>query len=234
LDRPFRAPGDPFPRNAFRNRPIYNVASGKNLVGTFYQPRLVIVDTQTLESLPDREFYEGFAEVIKHAAIRDASLFAELEAFQRGDPITDILAKSIEIKASIVTADERESIGVRALLNFGHTLGHAIEQAAGYGAFFHGEAVALGMRAAAFLSRKHAKLTEREEQRLTSLIRHFHLPSILPERISTEDILKAVALDKKFSAGAIRFVLLDFIGNAFLSSQVTYADLEEAIQSLRA
>ncbi len=211
-----------------------NLSTGKNLVGAFHQPKLVIVDTATLESLPDREFYEGFAEVIKHAAIQDEALFSLLETFHRGDPIASILAANIRIKASIVVADERETLGQRALLNFGHTLGHAIEQAAGYGRLFHGEAVALGMRAAASLSRKYAKLTEEGERRLTSLIKRFRLPTTLPGDIATSAILEAVTLDKKFSAGAIHFVLLDSIGHAFLSTQVTYSDLEDAINTLRA
>ena len=131
-----------------------NVAEGKNLLGAFHQPRLVLVDPETLRTLPDREFHEGFAEAIKHAAIRDAPMLADLAAL---DPASrevpaELIARNIAIKARVVEADEHETLGVRALLNFGHTIGHGIEASVPYGEMLHGEAIALGMRAALYLS----------------------------------------------------------------------------------
>ncbi len=212
-----------------------NVAEGKNLLGTFHQPRLVIVDPETLRTLPDREFREGFAEAIKHAAIRDAAMLDDLAAL---DPTSrevpaELIARNIAIKARVVEADEHETHDIRALLNFGHTIGHGIEASVPYGEMLHGEAISLGMRAALFLSERHGGLAADQAARILSVLRHFRLPLVLPETISTETILEKLATDKKFSAGAIRFVVLDAPGSATVSRAITLADLQDAIAHLR-
>jgi 3-dehydroquinate synthase len=137
-----------------------NLTAGKNLVGAFHQPRLVLADIDTLRTLPEREFNEGFAEVIKHAIIRDRDMFDSLGKFDRTN-LGPLIARNVEIKARIVAADEREQSGERALLNFGHTVGHAIEAAAGYGRYLHGEAISLGMIAASEISVRRAGLSEK-------------------------------------------------------------------------
>jgi 3-dehydroquinate synthase len=212
-----------------------NVAEGKNLVGCFHQPRLVIVDPETLRTLPDREFHEGFAEAIKHAAIRDAAMLDDLAAL---DPASrevpaGLIARNIAIKARVVEADEHETIGIRALLNFGHTIGHGIEASVPYGEMLHGEAVALGMRAALFLSERHAGLAPEVSAKICGLLEHFHLPLVLPRSIATATVMEKLARDKKFTSGAIRFVVLDAAGSARVADAVTAEDLREAIGKLR-
>lgn len=212
-----------------------NVGEGKNLLGAFHQPRLVLVDPETLRTLPDREFREGFAEAIKHAGIRDATMLDDLAAF---DPTgrevpAELIARNIAIKARVVEADEHETLGVRALLNFGHTIGHGIEAAVPYGEMLHGEAISLGIRAALFLSERHAGLSSRDAGKVISLLEHYHLPLVLASHITTETVMEKLARDKKFSAGAIRFVVLDALGSAKLINTVTADDLREAIEHLR-
>lgn len=213
-----------------------NVAEGKNLLGAFHQPRLVIVDPETLCTLPDREFHEGFAEAIKHASIRDAPMLDDLAALDpdsRAVP-ADLIARNIAIKARVVEADEHETLGVRALLNFGHTIGHGIEASVPYGEMLHGEAIALGMKAALHLSARHAGLSPEAAARIMALLEKFHLPLVLPSSIATETVMQKLATDKKFSAGAIRFVVLDAAGSAKLINTVTADDLREAVEWLRA
>lgn len=212
-----------------------NVEEGKNLLGAFHQPRLVLVDPETLRTLPDREFREGFAEAIKHAAIRDAAMLDDLAALDPAsrDVPADLIARNIAIKARVVEADEQETLGVRALLNFGHTIGHGIEAALPYGEMLHGEAISLGMRAALFLSERRAGLAPAGSGKILALLEKFRLPLVLPERITTEVVMKKLAADKKFSAGAIRFVVLDAAGCARMTDDVTADDLREAIGHLR-
>lgn len=212
-----------------------NVAEGKNLLGAFHQPRLVIVDPETLRTLPDREFHEGVAEAIKHAAIRDAAMLDDLAALDPSsrDVPAPLIARNIAIKARVVEADEHETLGIRALLNFGHTIGHGIEASVPYGEMLHGEAIALGMRAALFLSERHAGLPPEASAKILRVLEHFHLPLALPEIIATETIMEKLATDKKFSAGAIRFVVLNALGNAMVTDALTSADLREAIEHLR-
>jgi 3-dehydroquinate synthase len=212
-----------------------NVGEGKNLLGAFHQPRLVLVDPDTLATLPDREFCEGFAEAIKHAAIRDASMLADLAAL---DPTSravpaELIARNIAIKARVVEADEHETRDIRALLNFGHTIGHGIEAAVPYGELLHGEAISLGIRAALFLSERHAGLSSGESAQVLALLEKFHLPLILSEKITTTQVMEKLARDKKFAAGAIRFVVLDTLGSAKVIDTVTADDLREAIEHLR-
>lgn len=204
-----------------------NAAGGKNLIGAFHQPRLVIADTDTLPTLPPREFNEGFAEVIKHAAIRD---FAMLDAL---DDLPALIARNVAIKAAIVAEDEFETKGVRALLNFGHTIGHGIENAAGYGRYLHGEAISLGIVAACRLSVEIAGLDPDVRDRIFAALARFQLPMNLPPDIKTDDILSAMRKDKKFHGGSVRYVLLRQPGEAFVSSDVSETDILRQIEALR-
>ncbi len=209
-----------------------NLAGGKNLVGAFHQPRLVVADVDTLATLPGREYREGFAEVIKHAMIRDARLFDRLFDLATGD-LVDVIRRNIEIKAAIVGVDEEDRSGQRAILNFGHTLGHAIENAAGYGRLLHGEAVALGMMAAARISVRRAGLAPAALDRMRELLGRFELPTTLDRDIPVEPILRAVWADKKFEEGRIRFVVTPEIGSAHVATDVTREELTEAVETLR-
>ncbi|MEX2581307.1 MAG: 3-dehydroquinate synthase [Verrucomicrobiales bacterium] len=211
-----------------------NTPEGKNLLGAFHQPRLVLADVDTLASLPDREFNEGFAEIIKHAAIRDASL---LDLVENKDSIRDhlvsLVSRNVAIKAGVVEEDERETAGTRALLNFGHTIGHGIEAAGGYGRFLHGEAISLGLVAATRLSIDHAGLDEEDGRRLLHCLERYGLPTVLGDDVRDEAILSALSRDKKFEAGRIRFVLLKALGEAFVSSGIDEDHLKAAIADLR-
>lgn len=212
-----------------------NASEGKNLIGCFHQPRLVIVDPLTLNTLPGREYREGYAEAIKHAAIRDAAMLDDLAAMDPADqhPSADLLARNLAIKARVVEEDERETSGTRALLNFGHTIGHGIEASLPYGAMLHGEAISLGIKAALFLSEKINGFPADESQRILNLLENFQLPLTLPEDIATETIMAKLSRDKKFTGGVIKFVLLTTPGAAEVSSQVTLDDIREAIEHLR-
>lgn len=212
-----------------------NSPDGKNLIGSFLQPRLVLIDPETLLSLPPREYCEGFAEVIKHAAIRDAAMLADLEALDVSNQNVpaDLIARNVAIKARIVEEDEQETSGTRALLNFGHTIGHGIEAAVPYGTFLHGEAISLGIRAAVILSQQYAGFSPAEGQRLLALLKKFHLPTVLSPHISTDLILEKIARDKKFSGGKLRFVLLSKLGSAHLSEDLPLASIPAAIEELR-
>jgi 3-dehydroquinate synthase len=209
-----------------------NLQTGKNLVGSFHQPALVIIDTDTLRTLGARERNEGFAEVIKYGVIADRSLLDEVQELSE-QRLIEIIERCVAIKARIVAEDEREESGKRALLNFGHTMGHAIESAAGYGQFLHGEAISLGMRAASWLSTKYAGLPAEDYRRLVHLLQEFRLPVILQSEIATAAIMSRVFTDKKFHRGQIRFVLTSEFGSAFVSEKITRADLESAVESLR-
>lgn len=212
-----------------------NTPEGKNLIGAFHQPRLVLADPDSLQSLPGREFREGFAEVIKHAAIRDEAMLAELEALDPANQQVppDLIARNVAIKARIVEEDETESSGTRALLNFGHTIGHAIEASVPYGTLLHGEAISLGMRAALKLSEDHAGLDPAASQRILALLAHFQLPLLLPTEIPTALILEKLSRDKKFSGATRTFVLLDRLGHALTCSTIPSDALAPAIDSLR-
>jgi 3-dehydroquinate synthase len=197
---------------------------GKNMIGAFYQPRAVLIDTDCLATLPARELAAGLAEVIKYGAIRDAGFFAWLEdnmdrlLARDTAALTHAIAESCRIKAEIVAADERES-GDRALLNFGHTFGHAIEAGAGYGEWLHGEAVAAGMVMAAALSVRLGAIAAADVERLRTLLRRAELPVDAP-RLSAGRYLTLMSRDKKVSAGTMRFVLLDAIGAARVRADV--------------
>jgi 3-dehydroquinate synthase len=207
-----------------------NHPRGKNLIGAFHQPGLVLIDTDTLNSLPDRELSAGLAEVIKHSAIADVAYLAWLEeampALRRREPaaLARAIARSCEIKAAIVAEDEHER-GKRALLNFGHTFGHAIENAAGYGEWLHGEAVAAGMVMAADLS----DLDPGDHDRLRRLIDQAGLPTSA-RTIDAARLRAAMNLDKKVLGKRLRFILLEALGTAFISDDVDEHRLAEVLE----
>jgi 3-dehydroquinate synthase len=209
--------------SALGGKTAINHRHAKNLIGAFYQPRLILADVSTLATLPDREFREGLAEVIKYGAIMDAPMIADLERdldailARRSDLLEQVVVRSLAHKAAVVSADEREG-GLRKSLNFGHTIGHAIEASAGYGSYFHGEAVAIGMVAAARLSSKYAGFSADEASRLQRLIERAGLPTAMPAGWRGDDFLRALGLDKKRAAGAIEFVLLDRLGHCLTKS----------------
>ena len=206
---------------------------GKNMIGAFYQPRLVLADTAVLATLPPRELSAGLAEVIKHGLIRDEGFFAWLEqnvenllACDR-PALAHAVLRCCEIKATVVVEDEREA-GVRALLNFGHTFGHAIESALGYGNWLHGEAVAAGMAMAADLSRRMGCIAQADVDRVVDLLRRARLPVVQPG-VAPERMLELMALDKKTEGGKLRFILLDRIGAASIRADVPAAALQQAL-----
>jgi len=212
-----------------------NTPDGKNLIGAFHQPRLVLTDPETLLTLPGREFREGFAEVIKHAAIRDFEMLADLEAL---DPIdqnvpAELIARNVAIKARVVEEDEKETSGTRALLNFGHTIGHGIEASVPYGTLLHGEAISLGIRAALALSEAHSGLRKEESVRILNLLRHFQLPLQLPADIPSALVLEKMSRDKKFAHGKRTFVLLDRLGNGVTCDTIPTEAILPIIESLR-
>ena len=213
-----------------------NLQTGKNLVGCFYPPQAVVADIELLRTLPQRELRAGIYESIKAGLIRDASLFrfieSHREALDQGDPasLEKMVAASIRIKAEVVGLDERE-LGVRMILNFGHTLGHAIEAASGYRALLHGEAIAWGMIAALHISLQRNLVTAEAGRRIEALIRYFQPPP-LPS-VSSKRLLQAASGDKKNRGGVRRFVLLQGLGNAVVAEDVTDAEVLAAITSIR-
>jgi len=200
-------------------------------LGAWHQPALVISDVDTLTTLPPREFRQGFAEIIKHAVIRDDRMFEKLQSFDRSQ-LPALIQRNVEIKAAIVAADERETTGERALLNFGHTVGHAIERAGEYREFLHGEAISLGIVAACEISVRKAGLSEVERKKIVKTLEAFELPIRLPADFPKEKILSAIRFDKKFAAGQIRFVVVSKIGFARLATNVTMEDIEAGIAVL--
>ena len=202
---------------------------GKNMIGAFYQPSAVIIDSATLSTLPDREYASGLAEVVKYGAIRSPELFAWLESnveILRGRDdaaLTHAIHESCRIKTEIVAADERET-GERALLNFGHTFGHAIEVGIGYGTWLHGEAVAAGMVLAGELSVRVTGMPPAENERLRQLLSRFGLP-VDPPALGCDRYLELMARDKKVEAGKLRLVLLEALGRATIRSDVPLAEL---------
>jgi 3-dehydroquinate synthase len=214
-----------------------NTAPGKNLIGAVHHPSLVIDDLDVLKTLPRREFNQGFAEIIKHAVIADAEMFAALKEKKARSPrrplaLQQLIRRNIEIKSKIVAKDERDRTGERAILNFGHTVGHGIERAGNYQEFLHGEAVSLGIVAACAISIKRAGLPSDQRDAIVDLLRRFDLPTQLPPDFPRKKIFEALPYDKKFESGNIRFVVTPRIGSAHLSSDVTLDDIREAVASL--
>jgi len=202
---------------------------GKNMVGVFYQPSAVIIDSATLSTLPDREYISGLAEVVKYGAIRSPDLFAwieaNVEALRARDDASVIHAihESCRIKVEIVAADERET-GERALLNFGHTFAHAIEVGSGYGTWLHGEAVSAGMVLAGALSVRATGMPPAENNRLRQLLSRFGLP-VHPPAFGADRYLELMMRDKKVQAGKLRLVLLEALGRATVRTDVPLSDL---------
>jgi len=207
-----------------------NHPQGKNMIGAFHQPKLVLADTDTLATLPERELAAGLAEIIKYGLIRDPQFFAWLETnmslLLKRDPQTlaYAIARSCENKAEVVAADERES-GQRALLNLGHTFGHAIEAALGYGKWLHGEAVGAGMCMAADMSVRLGWLSEAERDRAVALIAAAGLPTAAPDGLTRNQMLVLMASDKKVLAGELRLVLLRGIGDSVVTAEYDQASL---------
>ncbi|MGI9149511.1 MAG: 3-dehydroquinate synthase [Chloroflexota bacterium] len=212
-----------------------NHARGKNLIGAFFQPVCVVADTRLLATLAPRAFAAGMAEVAKMAMILDAELFARLEQVaaqltpHAGDILAPFVARSIELKAQIVERDERES-GDRMLLNYGHTVGHALEAGAGYGALLHGEAVAVGMQAAAHLAQWLDMLALDDARRQTELLRALQLPLCWPCRV--EEVVSRLALDKKRSGSRQRWVLAERVGAARVRDDVPAELARKAVQAI--
>ena len=209
-----------------------NLKAGKNLVGAFYQPRLVLCDLDVLSTLPDREFRAGLAEIIKYGIIFDAALFARLERdlprFLRREtkPLEEVIARCCKIKADVVGQDETES-GLRAILNFGHTIGHGLEAISSYGRYLHGEAIAIGQVAAAKLSHEIAGLRESEVARIDNLFKRSGLPTEMKLTASQRPkLLAAMKLDKKVSDGEIKFVLAKRIGKVVWGQRVPLTSVE--------
>ena len=211
-----------------------NHPRGKNMIGAFYQPQAVIADTDTLDTLPAREIAAGLAEVIKYGLIRDRGFFEWLEQnidalnAREPDALAHAIKRSCENKAAVVVADEREESGKRALLNFGHTFGHAIEAGLGYGRWLHGEAVAAGMVVAARVSRELGLLNTADVERIVALLKRAALPVTAPD-LGTERYLQLMGIDKKVDAGKMHFILLRGIGAAFLTAEVASNAVESAL-----
>lgn len=213
-----------------------NLESGKNLVGSFHQPAGVAVDLDLLDTLPEREYRSGLAEVIKYGVIRDAAFFARLEAetpaLLAREPglLADVVARSCAIKAEVVQADETEG-GLRAILNFGHTLGHAVEKVSGYGRYLHGEAIGIGMHYAARVSVLEAGLPAEEADRIRALCVAVGLP-VSALDLEWEALRSAMAVDKKAVGRMPRFVLADSIGAVRFGCEVAESRLKEVWHGL--
>jgi 3-dehydroquinate synthase len=214
-----------------------NHALGKNMIGAFHQPLCVIADTQVLSSLPQRELRAGLAEVIKYGLLGDRDFFAWLEAQCTGllarEPglLSEAIRRSCEHKAAIVAQDEKEA-GVRALLNLGHTFGHAIETATGYSSWLHGEAVATGMVMAADLSWRLGWISGADAARVRRLLENFGLPTVPPADIGKKRFREIMSADKKARAGRIRFVLLKAIGTAVVEEVSDQSLLDATLEAL--
>lgn len=215
-----------------------NHVKGKNLVGAFHQPGAVFIDSNTLDTLPAREFSAGLAEVVKCGAIRDAPFFDWLEeradaaAARDPDTLDHLIRSSVENKAQVVAEDEKEA-GVRALLNFGHSFGHALESATSYRRFLHGEAVAIGMVTAARLSEMRSLCPAGSADRLAGLLQRLGLPVRIPSDLSPEDLARALDLDKKALASGLRLILLHAIGSATIDGSSSERDIIAALRDNR-
>jgi 3-dehydroquinate synthase len=210
-----------------------NHSGGKNLIGAFYQPRAVIADTDALATLPDRELRSGLAEVIKHGVVWDPLLFTWLERkipqllARDAEALSYAVSRSCEIKATIVARDEREH-DLRAILNFGHTFGHAIEAATSYEKYLHGEAVALGMLIAMDLSQRMGLIDAALKERLRTILARAGLPTEAP-RIGAARAYELMQMDKKVLGGAVRLVLLEKLGRAIVTDQYPKAALDATL-----
>ena len=216
-----------------------DLPQGKNLVGAFYQPKFVLADVSALQTLPPRELASGWAEAIKHGLILDAELLADFE--RRSHPIlalerdiaTDIIRRSVAVKANVVSQDERETLGIRILLNYGHTIGHAIESSTGYSRLLHGEAVSIGMMGAAYIGESLGMLSPDEVDRQRRLLDAYGLPLSFPD-MDIAAVNNAMLSDKKVAGRSIRWVMLDGISNAVTRSDVPSNLVQDALNRLAA
>ena len=215
-----------------------NHPQGKNLIGAFYQPKLVAIDPNLLKTLPLREFRAGVAEIIKYGVIWDEDLFTKLEYCDRLDSLDYVsrellemmITRSCQAKAEVVSQDEKES-GLRAILNYGHTIAHAVESLTHYKQFVHGEAVAIGMVAAGKIAVEMGLWTTEAAKRQDALIVKAGLPTEIPSELAIEDILETIKSDKKVKAGKVRFILPTAIGKAIISDRVTSEIITKALSS---
>ncbi|MDZ7958941.1 MAG: 3-dehydroquinate synthase [Aulosira sp. DedQUE10] len=216
-----------------------NHPQGKNLIGAFHQPRLVLIDPDVLKTLPMREFRAGMAEVIKYGVIWDAELFAQMEAskhlnqlrYIKPELIESILISSCQAKADVVGKDEKEA-GLRAILNYGHTIGHAVESLTGYRVVNHGEAVGIGMVAAGQIAVELGMWQKEDTERQNALIQKAGLPTQLPSGVDIEGIIDALQLDKKVKAGKVRFVLPTQIGVVTVTDEVPADIIRKVLQAM--
>jgi 3-dehydroquinate synthase len=212
--------------SAVGGKTAVNHARGKNMIGAFYQPRCVVADTGVLATLPAREYAAGLAEVVKYGVIHDAVFFEWLEAnvaalrARDASALAWIIRRSCEIKAHVVGLDEREETDIRAILNFGHTFGHAIENTQGYGTWLHGEAVAMGMVLAADLSARMGWLARGDAARVRGLLDALGLPVLPPQGLDGPGFRAAMSLDKKVTDGRIRFILARRLGHVEVTDEV--------------
>jgi 3-dehydroquinate synthase len=211
---------------------------GKNLVGAFYQPRAVLIDTDTLRTLPARELRSGLAEVVKYGIISDKAFFARAQAqmprLLRRDPeaLAAAIVRSCEIKADVVRQDETEQ-GLRAILNFGHTVGHALEAVTGYRRYKHGEAVAIGMVSAALIGEEIGVTPREVREAIVAVLTAANLPTAFPADVPTEPILEAMGRDKKKVAGQLRFVLAARLGSVIVTGDVPPSAVRAALERQR-
>jgi 3-dehydroquinate synthase len=218
-----------------------NHPQGKNLIGAFHQPKLVVIDPYVLQTLPGREFRAGMAEVIKYGVIWDPTLFEQLEAAYRLDQyrfvsdelLQTILTRSCQAKADVVSQDEKEA-GLRAILNYGHTIGHAVESATHYRGVNHGEAVAIGMAAAGDIARASDRWSAAEDDRQQALLEKTHLPTRIPSGVAAAELIRLLQGDKKVQDGRVRFILPEGLGRVSITDQVTAATLTPVLTALGA
>ena len=223
--------------SAIGGKTAVDLLQGKNLVGAFYQPRFVLSDVETLRTLPPRELTSGWAEALKHGLILDEDLLGTFEG-QRDvikslepEVATDVIRRSVAVKANIVSQDERETLGIRVLLNYGHTIGHAIEAATGYGSFLHGEAVSIGMMGAAYIGEALGMMSAAEVERQRAVLDGYGLPLACPG-LEVAALLEAMRSDKKTSGKTIRWVLLDGVGHAVTRDDVPASLVEQTLTRL--
>ena len=214
-----------------------DLPQGKNLVGAFYQPKFVLADVETLRTLPKRDITSGWAEAIKHGLILDKGL---LTIFERQSALvkalkpevaTDVIRRSVAIKVDIVSQDEKETLGVRVLLNYGHTIGHAIEASAGYGELLHGEAVSIGMMGSAYIGNAMGLMSDAEVERQCTILQKFDLPTSY-SNLNVAAVTEAMQSDKKTSGKTIRWVLLDGIGNGITRNDVSPEIVQQVLEKL--
>ena len=222
---------------AIGGKTAVDLPQGKNLVGAFYQPKFVLADVSVLQTLPERELRSGWAEAIKHGLIMADDLLSTFESqtdeIQALEPeiATDVIRRSMAIKANVVSQDERETLGIRVLLNYGHTIGHGIEAATGYGQYLHGEAVSIGMMGAARIGNGMGLMSDGEVERQRSVLAAYGLPLSAPS-VDPGSVLEAMRSDKKVAGGAIRWVLLDGIGNAITRNDVPAELVDDVLSGL--